>query len=97
MGAKECECRSAVAKTGMLNRGELVHARGEQQDAAEDHVGRDGCFFREVLLIVSSSLGKHDLTWIPGLCWVVKHVRSTGTWLTEAIRGNCTPDLKQSW
>ena len=26
------------------------------------------CFFREVLLIVSSSLGKHDLTWIPGLC-----------------------------
>ncbi len=34
-------------------------------------------FFREVLLIVSSSLGKHDLTWIPGLCWVVKHVRST--------------------
>ena len=27
-----------------------------------------GCFFREVLLIASSSLGKHDLTWIPGLC-----------------------------
>ena len=27
-----------------------------------------GCFFKEVLLIVSSSLGKHDLTWIPGLC-----------------------------
>ena len=26
------------------------------------------CFFREVLLTVSSSLGKHDLTWISGLC-----------------------------
>ena len=26
------------------------------------------CFFREVLLIVSSNLGKHHLTRIPGLC-----------------------------
>ena len=40
MGAKECKRRSALAKTGMFNRGELVNARGEQQNVAEDHVGQ---------------------------------------------------------
>ncbi len=30
-----------MAKTGMLDRGELVDARGEQQDAAEDYIGPD--------------------------------------------------------
>ena len=37
MGAKECKRRSAVAKTGMLNRGELVEARGQQENAVRLH------------------------------------------------------------
>ena len=50
-----------------------------------------GCFFREVLLIVSSNLGKHDLTLDSWTLLSGQTCAEHGTCLPETIRGNCTP------
>ena len=61
------------------------------------HEPRRGCFFREVLLTLPSSPGKHDFTWIPRTLLSRQTCAKQGTFLAEAIPGNYTLDFRKPW